>query len=363
MKLGTWSVSIGLLIWGTVFCGLVIAQEVKQYTLAFLAHAPTEMYLMVFEEIQKTLAERTDFPGKIQFPRKLQVVFELKDASEESGLLVQKARELVKRSDIDLIIVAGTAANRAVLRAQDDHLMANPDQKVINLFGICISDPIGSKFILSLNDSGRDNYTLRVDQNYFRRMFEVFHDEIVFRKLGLLYSDQEAKNEQSSIDDAYDTAKQRGYQIVERLIEKDDVKHCLSGLQVLISEGIDAFFIPKLNCFDNWESENVNQLLTLLHTHKIPTFARQGPIQVKAGALMGFSVDFKIVSRFIASHIIRILEGELPRSLPMVDNVLSSIVVNLAVARKIEFQPSVELIGASNEVYEEIILPEGRLVK
>ncbi len=363
MKLGNWLIGFGLLIWGTMFYGSAIAQEVKQYTLAFLTHAPTEMYLRVFEETQKSLARRTDFSGKILFPRELQIVFELEDTAEESGLLAQKAQELVRRSEIDLIIAAGTAANRALLRAQDDYMMANPDQEAINLLGVCVSNPLGTKLILSLNDSGRDNYTLRIDPNYFRRMFEVFHDEVTFKKLGVLYSDQEKKNEQSSIDDAYDTAKQRGYQIVERLIEKDDVKHCLSGLQILIAEDIDAFFIPKLNCFENWESQDVNQLLTLLNTHKIPTFARQGHIQVHAGALMGFSIDFKTVSQFLASHIIKILEGELPRSLPMVDNVLSSIVVNLAVARKIEFQPSVELIGASNEIYEEIVLPEGRLIK
>ena len=47
----------------------------------------------------------------------------------------------------------------------------------------------------------------------------------------------------------------------------------------------------------------------------------------------------------------------------MVDDAPPKIAINLAVAREIGFDPSFEILGASDEIYNEITLPEKRLVK
>lgn len=81
-----------------------------------------------------------------------------------------------------------------------------------------------------------------------------------------------------------------------------------------------------------------------------------------AGALMGFStVDYFARGRFLAERVIAILSGEKPRSLTMVDDAPPKITINLFVARKISFDPSFDVLGASDEIYQEIALPEDRL--
>ncbi|MEZ4525695.1 MAG: hypothetical protein R2941_07230 [Desulfobacterales bacterium] len=79
---------------------------------------------------------------------------------------------------------------------------------------------------------------------------------------------------------------------------------------------------------------------------------------------MGFStVDFSSRGKFVADKIVKILQGEKPRSLPMVDNAIPKISFNLHVAEKIGFNPPFDILAASDELFQEITLPEDRLVK
>ena len=111
-------------------------------------------------------------------------------------------------------------------------------------------------------------------------------------------------------------------------------------------------------------ASDVKQLLDVLSEAKIPTFAREGTKGVKAGALMGFSTtDFASRGNFISDKIVRILQGEKPRSLPMVDATKPKISLNLPVAVKIGFDPPVDLLASSDEIFQETTLPEDRLVK
>ena len=72
-----------------------------------------------------------------------------------------------------------------------------------------------------------------------------------------------------------------------------------------MEKGIDAFFIPSLVGFD-WTKSDVQRLMTKLIKNKIPTFARDGSIYVKAGALMGFSsIDFSARGNVLADMAIQ----------------------------------------------------------
>ncbi|HSM74633.1 MAG TPA: hypothetical protein VK852_08360, partial [Desulfobacterales bacterium] len=91
---------------------------------------------------------------------------------------------------------------------------------------------------------------------------------------------------------------------------------------------------------------------------------REGQRMVQAGALMGFaSYDFSGRGRFLAERVIRILEGALPRALPMVDHSMPRISLNLAVAKKIGFDPSFDLLRSCDAFFDDISPPADRLVK
>jgi len=102
----------------------------------------------------------------------------------------------------------------------------------------------------------------------------------------------------------------------------------------------------------------------MLTERKVPTFARDGRAYIRSGALMGFSsTDYSGEGIFLAENVVRILRGEKPRSLPMVDTVAPKIVLNLAVAEELGYDPPVELLAASYEVFQEVMPPAKKCIK
>ena len=90
----------------------------------------------------------------------------------------------------------------------------------------------------------------------------------------------------------------------------------------------------------------------MLIERKVATFAREGTPIVQRGGLMGFStVSFSERGRFLAERVIAILEGASPRSLSMIDNAIPKISLNLLTAEEIGFNPPLDLLAASDEVY------------
>lgn len=266
----------------------------------------------------------------------------------------KKAQFLMNSNDLDLIIGMGTDATRALLKANNNKTA---------ILGMGVSDALKSKFIKDENDSGIDNFTVRIVKGRFYRMFEIFHQVIGFQKLGLIYPDSESGKKYTNLEDAYKVAQKQGFEIIEYKLKKEDSKECLNGLKSLVKKGMEAFFIPSLLCFD-WEKSDVEKLFIFLQEKSIPTFARNGSKDVKAGALMGFStVDFTKRGEFLADKIIKILKGSKPRDLIMKDQAIPKISLNIAVAEKIGFDLPFDILAATDEIYQDISLPEKRVKK
>jgi ABC-type uncharacterized transport system substrate-binding protein len=302
----------------------------------------------------KAAMDKMGWQDKVEFPKDAQCSPGW--APEKKEELQACAQKLMARDDLALIIAAGTDATTAILKANNGRTP---------IIAMAVSDPMRSKFVVDENDSGVDNFTVYMEKDRYRRMFKMFHEVVGFKKLGLIYSDTESGRIYSNVDDAQQVAGEQGFQVVEfaRVSRAEKTEECLEGIQWLIDQGIDAFFIGSLNCFD-WSASDVKKLLDVFTEAKIPTFAREGTKGVKAGALMGFSsTDFAARGNFIADKIVRILQGEKPRSLPMVDATKPKISLNLPVAVKIGFDPPVDLLASSDEILQEITLPEDRLVK
>lgn len=266
----------------------------------------------------------------------------------------RKARNLMAAEDLDLVIGMGTDGTRALLKENNGKTP---------ILGMGVSNALKSGFIKSNEDSGIDNFTVRIVPDRYKRMFEIFHQVIGFERLGLIYPDTESGRGYTNLESAREVAEEKGFEILEHTLEKEDARACLKGLKDLVNQGMDAFFIPSLLCFD-WEKSDVEKLLAFLREKQIPTFARNGSRDVRAGALMGFStIDFSTRGQFLADKIIRILEGAEPRTLEMIDDAVPTISLNIHVAQEIGFDPPFDILAATDEIYRDIELPEDRLVK
>jgi ABC-type uncharacterized transport system substrate-binding protein len=272
---------------------------------------------------------------------------------ENMARLPVLAKDLMQRHDLDLIVGMGTAAVKALLAANNGRTP---------VLGMGMADPVAAGIVRDSTDSGVDNFTCQVIVDRWTTMFRVFHDVVRFKKLGVLYQNTSEGRVYAALNDVQAIAPELGFSVAEygdlSTAETDD--ECRRGLEKLREEGMDAFFIGPLNCFD-WDSNDVAALLELLRDWKIPTFARDGSDFVKAGALMGFSTwNFGPTGEFLANQAAAIFTGSMPRSISMLDRMEPTIAINLETAAKIGFHFPLDVLVVSDEIFERTILPAPR---
>lgn len=257
---------------------------------------------------------------------------------------------LNSNKDLDLMIAMGTWAGKD---------LANNSHQTKTMV-VSASDAVGAGIIKSVDDSGFDHVHAYVDPFRYERQLKVFHDIIGFQKLGVAYEDSEEGRSYAAIDKIELLAKERGFEIVrcftksdvsdEKLAEKS-VIDCFNNLAakadaiyVTVQGGINKRSIPKL--------------VEIVNTHKIPTFSQSGSEEVKYGFLTSLSqAGFKYVGQWHAETFAKVFNGAQPRQLGQIFEEPKKIAINLKTAVAIGFDPPVDVLGAADEIYEDIIVP------
>ncbi len=329
---------------------LLLAAE--RYKIAYFEGAFSPIFRSTWEATQAGL-EELGWGDRVEYPE--DAFYSPGHGDSNAPAREAVAKELMARDDLALIFSAGSEATRLLLK-YNNHKTP--------ILGGAIADPLRAGFIASVEDSGVDNFTARIVPGRYKRMFQIFHAEIGFQRLGLLYVDTPNARTFANVDDALEVAAERDFAIIHyHIADTLTAKECMTALESLVEQQIDAFFIPSLTCFE-WGRDDVKRHLDFLIEHRIPVFARQGSSDVRGGALMGFSaIDYTARGRFMARMAEYLLEGGKARDLKMVDENPPRISINLEVAQRIGFDPSFDILGASDEIYQEIILPEDRLIR
>lgn len=259
---------------------------------------------------------------------------------------------LNEQKDIDLIIAMGTAAGLDV---------ANNEHYTPTVIG-SVADPVVSKIIKSANDSGFDHIMARVDPDRYERQINVFYEIIGFKRLGVVYEDSAEGRAIAALESVNKIAKQKNFTVVtchapfaspELQKGAKDLVPCYEEL----SKKVDALYITNKSSLT---TSNIQSLLKILEPHKIATFAQMGSDMVKRGVLLSIAAPprFRAVGMFYAQSIAKIFNGASPRKLPQEFQGSPRIAINLAAAKKIGFDPAVDILGAADEIYEEILVDE-----
>lgn len=303
------------------------------------------LFERTFQAFRNALQEhgiRADFPDDARFSPGWE--------PENMARLPQAAAALMQRDDLDLVVGMGTAAMKALLAANNGRTP---------IMGMGMADPVAAGVVAGPDDSGAENVTCHIVADRWSTMFRVFHDVVGFRTLGILYHDSPEGRVYAALDDARAVASELGFGIAEYggLSSAETEAECRAGLDALRAQGMDAFFIGPLNCFD-WQASNVASLLELLNGWGVPTFARDGSDFVRAGALMGFSTwNFGPAGNFLARQAAAVFNGTSPRAIPMLDRVEPTIAINLETAGRIGFIFPLDVLVVSDEIHERITLP------
>lgn len=251
------------------------------------------------------------------------------------------------KQDIDLMIAAGTAAGLS---------FAN-DQHQTPTIVISASDPIGSGIIKSAEDSGYDHLFAQVDPDRYERQIQIFYDIIGFQKLGVAYEDSDNGRNIAALDKIRKVADETGFEVIscytkdevpDVKISEESVKQCFREL----SGKVDAIYASVQNGLNK---NSMPDLVQIANSHHIPTFAQGRSEEVKAGFLLSISqAGFKYLGRFQAEVIAKIFNGAKPRQLDQLFEDPPKIAINLKTAEIIGYDPPVDVLGAADEIYQEI---------
>ncbi len=262
-------------------------------------------------------------------------------------------KRLAEKKDIDLMLALGTWAG------QD---LATPENTVPTIVASC-SDPIKSGIVKSADDSGQDNLHAKVEPERYERQIRLFHDIVGFKRLGVVYEDSPEGRTFAAMDAVERVAKERGFQVVAcnapfSNISIQEAEKGVIKCYEQIAPKVDAVYITVHRGVSN---KTLPSLLAPLYKHKVPTFSMLGSNEVRHGALMSIAqAGFKFVGQFHAETIARIFNGAKPRALDQKWQDPPKIAINLKVAEIIGYDPPVDIMMASDEIYERIEKPEAQ---
>ena len=256
-----------------------------------------------------------------------------------------EARKLMDNPAIDVIISMGTEATKALL------LENNGKTPIMS---VDVADPAGAGIVDPVTGKGAANLTIRYTKNKWFKVFALFHEALPFRRLGIMYHNSPEGLSYSNVREAREVARERGFNLVEYpfLDKTESLESCTKGVNRLMQEGVDAFYISALNCFD-WTQSNPQQIFDVLNAAKIKTFARDGSVHVSKGALMGLStLDYVPLGKFYADHMAAKL-GLLPPNTQLEEAAYTpKIALNLVTAQKMGMDLPLVLLISADELFD-----------
>lgn len=271
--------------------------------------------------------------------------------ADEKNADDKKFKELVKRinnGEVDLVISLGTMATQI--------LLSQPEYKTPTLID-AVTDPIGSGLVASMEDSGKDFLTARIDTEQYLRQVRLFYDVVNFKTMGIIYEDSENGRTYAAVDYAEKVAEEKKFEIVrdfgalaepsESELEKGYTMY-LDALDRVCPK-CDAIFLGVSGGLEDANMQNVVQKLV---KYKTPSFTMEGSYMVRKGALMGASG--KEAGMYNARKAAAILRGVKPRELSQKYEKTPKISLNMKMAEMIEYDIPVDIIKSADEIYNTI---------
>lgn len=271
----------------------------------------------------------------------------------KNNLREQNKQIIIKRlkesKDIDLMLATGTWAG------QD---LANNQHSVPTI--VCsVSDPVASKIVPSVEDSGLDHVHALVDPKRSARQIGSFHDVIGFKKLGISYIDTDAGRSYAAIEDIRKIAKERKFEIAECHIPDGGATPEANAKAVecakILAPKIDAYYLTTAAVVNK---ETLPMIISAMNTAKVPVFSQAGSDEVRQGALLSISsVSSKEANgKFHAEVIAKVINGAKPRELDMLCEAPPQIAFNKATAKAIDLKDDIYqlLSKTAHEIYDGI---------
>ncbi|MDY0041048.1 MAG: ABC transporter substrate binding protein, partial [Desulforhabdus sp.] len=230
--------------------------------------------------------------------------------------LAQSIAQDIARQNYDYLITLSTPALQVTAQA---------NKKIPHVFG-CVSDPYRMG-VAENEQSHLANVTGVASMNPIAETFVIMRQVLPeAKRVGIVWNPAEACSEACTML-ARQVAPQYGFELLEVAVSRTgDV---LDAVNSLISKGIDVF----LTSGDNTVNMAVSTIGELLKRRRIPYFTNE-PNDIGCGSLVSIGADYTEVGRETAKVAIRVINGEAPQQIPILDFRPNKIHLNEVLARE-----------------------------
>jgi putative tryptophan/tyrosine transport system substrate-binding protein len=304
-------------------------QQAKLSLVGYLSTRSALTDAAMVAALRQGLAATGHFEG-----RNIEIEFRFADG--ESHRLPALASDLAGRQPAVIVAVGGDLSAAAVRAA---------DAKIPVVFNVGF-DPIQLGFVASFNRPG-GNMTGAY----------VLNAELISKNLGLLhdllptattvamlqFSTTAELNAQWKI--AHEVAVALGLRLIEFSVSTD--QEIEAAFASMIERHADALLVPTQPFF----LERAKNIVSLAAAHRLPAmYGRRN--YVAAGGLISYGDDVAESYRQIGRYAGRILNGEKPADLPVVQTTKLELVINLATAKALGLTIPETLLATADEVIQ-----------
>jgi putative ABC transport system substrate-binding protein len=164
-------------------------------------------------------------------------------------------------------------------------------------------------------------------------------------RVAVLVNPTDAIRTESNVRDVEAAARALGLQI--RVFNASTIGDIDAAFTTLVREGLDALFVVPDAFFTNRRV----QLATLAARHAIPAaYAQRDYVEV--GGLMSYGTNLADARRQVGIYTGRVLKGENPADLPVLQPTRFELVINVTTAKALGLEVAPTLLARADEVIE-----------
>ncbi len=264
--------------------------------------------------------------------------------------IVSLRNRIAKNKDIDLIFTFGTSAGVTISKRITN----------VNIMNFTSDNPLLQKVNSMPGVISKNVHTKSESSNVLQQL-DLFKSIFDFKRLGICYEDSIEGRETIAYEQIVNAATLYNFQIVEEKISSldDSIENNVQALRqchAKLATKADAIYLTESIDIALGNSKyNLPIILEPLVEHKIPSFSQRGAEDVAYGALLGLiPSDFSDIGYFEASVLRQIVDGKKPSEINEVFEGSYRLALNLAMAQKINWPVSLEILSSLDRIYFQI---------
>ena len=263
------------------------------------------------------------------------VTFEYRNANGQYDRLPALAAELVRRQ----VAVIGTVSPVAALAAK----AATATIPIVFTLG---TDPVRDGLVASLNRPGGNVTGVTFFSNLLAaRRLELLHETLPMAPAIAILLNPNNSNARLELNETETAARTLGLQLV--VVRATNEREIDAAFATLVEQRAMALLVFS----DQYLYSRRGQIVLLATRHAIAT-SFSGRDQVAVGGLMSYGANLANTSRQAGIYIARILKGEKPADLPVMQPTKFELVLNLNTAKTLGIEIPLKVLALADEVIE-----------